>query len=206
MSESYPSKVEILEKEPLLRAYSKVNRYHLRHELFSGKIGPVLVRDIIEHKHAIAVLLYDPQADAVVLIEQFRAPPHIAGIKNPWLLEVVAGVIEEGETLEDVCLRECTEETGLQPKGLFHIQTWFTTPGICTETVSLWCGAVDSTKAGGTHGLANEGEDIRVVVHPVASIRNMLLDSTISNGTTLIALQWLLLNYQATREKLARAQ
>lgn len=204
MLKDYPSKVEILEKEPLLRAYSKVNRYHLRHELFSGSMGPVLVRDVIEHKHAVAVVLYDPPADSVVMIEQFRAPSYVAGTKNPWLLEIVAGVIEEGETTEEVCLRECLEETGLRPNNLFHVQAWFTTPGICTETTSLWCGKVDSSTAGGIHGLAKEGEDIRVVVHPLDSVRNMLQAGSITNGTTLIALQWLVLNYQSVRDRLAK--
>lgn len=204
MLKYYPSKVEILEKEPLLRSYSKVNRYHLRHELFSGNMGPVLVRDVIEHKHAVAVILYDPPADSVVMIEQFRAPSYIAGTKNPWLVEIVAGVIEEGETTEEVCQRECLEETGMSPSGLFHVQTWFTTPGICTETISLWCGRVDSSTAGGIHGLVQEGEDIRVVVHPIVSVRNMLQSGSVTNGTALIALQWLVLNYQSVRNRLAK--
>ncbi len=204
MLKDYPSKVEILEKEPLLRAYSKVNRYHLRHELFSGNMGPVLVRDVIEHKHAVAVILYDPPADSVVMIEQFRTPSYIAGTKNPWLVEIVAGVIEEGETTEEVCQRECLEETGMSPSGLFHVQTWFTTPGICTETISLWCGRVDSSTAGGIHGLVQEGEDIRVVVHPLDSVRNMLQSGSVTNGTALIALQWLVLNYQSVRNRLAK--
>src|SRR3546814_18574745 len=52
-----------------------------------------MAREIFERGHAAAVLLYDPARDAVVLIEQFRPGAYAAGV-NPWLVEVVAGIIE----------------------------------------------------------------------------------------------------------------
>ena len=58
------------------------------------------------------VLPYDPVADAVVLIEQFRLPALAAGL-DPVLVELPAGLCDDGETPETTARRETQEEMGL---------------------------------------------------------------------------------------------
>jgi ADP-ribose pyrophosphatase len=195
-----PSQVEMVAKEPLYRGYTHLDRYRLRHELYAGGLGPELSREILDRGHAAALMLYDPDADAAVMIEQFRPGAYGAGWE-PWLLEVVAGIIEPGEAAEDVCRREAEEEAGVTVSTLFKVQGWLATPGICTETIELWCGRVDSTRAGGIHGLDHEGEDIRVVVLGLDALRGLLDAGALTNATSVIAVQWLLLNRAAVRRR-----
>lgn len=196
-----PSAVEIIQHETLFKAYSRLDRYRLRHELFQGGMGPEVSREVLERGHAVGVLLFDPERDTVVMIEQFRPGAYAAGM-DPWLLEIVAGIVEPGESPVEVAVRESQEEAGVTPTALFQVQRWLATPGISSETLELWCGRVDSSQAKGFHGLPEEGEDIRVVLMSVDQVRESLTNRDLSNATTLIALQWLLLNLGDIRQKL----
>src|SRR5581483_3426542 len=106
-----PQDVEIRDIFTLYRGYGRLDRYRLRHRLFAGGWTPEFEREMLDRGHAAAVLPYDPAADAVVLIEQFRLGAHAAGLP-PWQTECVAGIIDHGETAEAVARRECEEEAG----------------------------------------------------------------------------------------------
>lgn len=199
-----PSEVEVIAKEPLYQGYTRLDRYRLRHDLYAGGLGQEVSREILERGHAAALLLYDPKAEKAVMIEQFRPGAYAAGWQ-PWLLEIVAGIIEDGETAEDVCRREAEEEAGVTVDDLFRVQGWLATPGVCTESIELWVGRADSTKAGGVHGLEHEGEDIRVVVLGLDDLRTLLDRGALTNATTVIAVQWLLLNRDALHQRWAEA-
>lgn len=69
-------------------------------------------REIFERGHAAVLLPFDPVRDEVVLIEQIRIAAYDTS-ETPRLLEMVAGMIEEGESVEDVARREAIEEAGL---------------------------------------------------------------------------------------------
>lgn len=195
-----PDKVELLEHGTAFQGYFRIDRYHLRHEQFAGGMGGPLVREVFERGQVAAVLPLDPRAGRVVLIEQFRAGAYARGWQ-PWLLECVAGIIEHGESAEDVARRETQEEAGCRITDLLPIAAPFlTSPGACTETVSLFCGRVDSATAGGIHGLLEEGEDIRVATWTIDEALGLLDSGRIVNAKTIIALQWLALN----RERVLR--
>ena len=191
--------VEILEKAEVFKGYFRVDRYRLRHRLFSGGWSEEMTREVFERGHAAAVLPYDPVRDAVVLIEQFRIGAYAAGHK-PWLLEIVAGIIEDGEPAEAVVRREAVEEAGCDITDLMPISTYLVSPGGTSESIRIYCGRVDSKDLGGIHGIAEEHEDIRVVVTPFAEAEKMLVEGRIDNATALISLQWLALNRARLRE------
>ncbi|MDH3221485.1 MAG: NUDIX domain-containing protein, partial [Gammaproteobacteria bacterium] len=95
----------------LFEKYFRLDEYSISHELFAGGSSPVFTREIFERGVVVAVLPYDPRRGKVVLIEQFRAGA-IHDAEGPWLVECVAGVIEDGESEQQVALRECVEEAG----------------------------------------------------------------------------------------------
>src|SRR5207237_3737856 len=141
---------------------------HFRHRLFSGEWSGERIYDVLRRGDAVAIRLYDPDRDSVVLVEQFRLPPLYAGF-SPWQLEPVAGLVDEGESYEDVARRETREEADLEPLGeLVAIQRYSPSPGDSDEATMLFCGRIDSRGAGGIHGLPEEHEDIRGVAKPVA--------------------------------------
>lgn len=177
----------------LFEKYFKLEEYSLSHELFGGGFSPVFTREIFERGVVVAVLPYDPVRHKVVLIEQFRAGA-IDDSDGPWLIECVAGVIESGESERQVALRECEEEAGCTLTSLEAISRYYVSPGGTTEHCSLFCGMIDSTGVGGIHGLADEHEDIRVMVVDAQQAYGWVHDGKIKSSATIIALQWLELN------------
>jgi ADP-ribose pyrophosphatase len=196
-----PREVEVMERTTVFQGYFRIDRYQLRHEQFAGGLGEPLIREVFERGQVAAVLPVDPANEQVVLIEQFRPGAYAAGFE-PWLLECVAGVIEPGESPPEVCIRETQEEAGCTITDLIPITApFFSSPGACSETVSLFCGRVDTTQVGGIHGLADEGEDIRVACWSIDDALQLLANGRIVNAKTIIALQWLALNRDSlTRE------
>ena len=161
----------------------------MRHRLFAGGMSPPIVREVIEKGDVAAVLLYDPQRDEVVMIEQFRI-----GARNdprgPWLLEVVAGLIEPGETADGVARREAMEEAGCVLIDLLPISSFYTSPAKTSQRTHLYVGRIDSTAAGGIHGLVDEGEDIRVVCLAAEQAIALAEQGQTDSAWPLIALLW----------------
>jgi len=189
-----PRNVEVVSSETAFNGYFRIDRHRLRVEQHAGGMGPTMVREVFERGQVAAVLPVDPDLERVVLIEQFRPGAWARGWQ-PWLLECVAGIIEPGESATDVCRREATEEAGCRIGELLPIVAPFlSSPGACSESVSLFCGRVDASTAGGVHGLDDEHEDIRVHTFSVDEALSLLAEGRIVNAKTIIALQWLALN------------
>ncbi len=192
--------VRVLKSEVAYDGHFELRKLTLQHRCFAGGWSQPLVRELFERGDAVGVLPYDPATDSVVLIEQFR-PGAMRGDDSPWMLELVAGVVEEGENDEEVVHREAMEEAGCEVSELVPIATFIPSAGACSEQVRLFCGRVTSASIGGIHGLDDEGEDI--LVHSVtrADALQMVADDRIPNGHTLIALQWLQIHGDALRER-----
>lgn len=194
------SDVEILAKDIVYDGYFRIDRYRLRHRRHEGGWTGEITREVFERGHVAAVLPYDPERDAVVLIEQFRIGAWAAA-KPCWLTEIVAGVIDDGESAEAVARREMEEETGCPVTALEPIGSYLSSPGGTSESVALFVGRVDSRKAGGIHGLPDENEDIKVLARPWSEVEAELKAGLLTNAATLIALQWLALNRDALRRR-----
>ena len=177
----------------LFEKYFRLDEFSLSHELFAGGDSPVFTREIFERGSVVAVLPYDPERRKVVLIEQFRAGA-IEDPDGPWLIESVAGVIEPGESTQQVAMRECVEEAGCEIRQLEIISQYYVSPGGTSEHCSLYCGLVDSDGVAGIHGLADENEDIRVMVVDTEEAFAWVRAGRIRSSATIIALQWLELN------------
>jgi len=192
--------VELVRREVAFEGYFKVIRYFLRHTLHNGGMSGTISREVFERGQAGAVLPYDPQRDEVVLIRQFRAGTYAAG-RHPWTWEVVAGIIEENETAEDMVRREMVEEANLSVDELLPIQDLMLTPGACSEACRIFLGRVDTAKAGGVFGLADEHEDILVKVLPFAEAYAMAQRNEVDNAVAVVAVLWLALHRDEVRKR-----
>lgn len=192
-------KVEIIEKTICYSGFFSMARLRLRHRKYDGEWSDELTRELFERGHAVAVLPYDPVRDEVVLIEQFRVGA-LDFPGDPWLIEIVAGIIEEGEQAEEVAWRETIEEAGCEIDQLERVCDYLVSPGGTTESTALFCGRVDTTNVGGIHGVEDEGEDIKVKVVTYDEAISLLTNGHIKSASPIIALQWLILN----RERLRR--
>ncbi len=204
-----PEDVEILDKDVVFQGHFRVDLYTLRHRCYDGGWSAPVRREIFERGHAVGVVLYDPALDRLVLIEQFRPgalaalsdSPNFSGREPPWLIEVVAGIIEPGESAEAVARREAQEEAGCTVDELIPAHRLFVSPGASSESVQLFCGRTDASAAGGIHGVDDEHEDIRVLALPPEEVFGLLDEGRISNGVALVALYWFRQHHAAIRRR-----
>ncbi len=190
--------VQILQREQCFSGFYRLERLQLRHRLFSGEMGAQIERELFVRHDAVCVLPYDPRRDEVVLIEQFRTGA-LDKADNPWLIELVAGLIDKDEQPEEVARREAMEEAGLELGALWPVCRYFPSPGGSNEQVHLYVGRCDGEGAEGIFGLPEEGEDIKVHVWSVERALAAVRDGEIDNAASIIALQWLALNRDEVR-------
>ncbi|MBU2977556.1 ADP-ribose diphosphatase [Alteromonas sp. C1M14] len=188
--ETFNSKdITIEGKSPLYQGFFKMVRYDFKHRLFKGGWSDRVSREIFERGHAVAVLPYDPEHGEFVLIEQLRIGA-LATKDNPWLIEVIAGIIDEGESEADVCHREAQEEAGIALSRLTPAMSYLASPGGTTERIHIFMAQTDASVASGIHGLEHEAEDIRVHRVTEQQAIEWLENGRIDNAATIIALQW----------------
>jgi ADP-ribose pyrophosphatase len=187
-------KHKIIRNEEVFSGFLKMRRYHLQHTSFHGGWCGEVMRERLEGLAAVAVLLYDPQRDLVVLVEQFRIG--LMGQSDPpWSIETVSGFCDTlHETPEEVARREVVEETGCSLKALTHIGEFIVSPGISVERVNLYCGRVDADGVEGIYGLEHEGEEMRAVVMPRSQAFGELF-GRLNTTPLIISLQWLEANH-----------
>lgn len=189
---------EVIEESPVYRGFFNLSQFRLRHTLFGGGWSRPLVRELFHRGRCVAVIPYDPATDRVVLIEQFRIGA-LSDKAVPWLVEIVAGAIEPGESPEAVARRESMEEAGCLLGELIQIGEFYTTPGGCSEKVSVFCGLVEGDVKDGVYGLVEEDEDIRVLVISLDEALAWLDRGIIDSAIPALALQWLALNRESLR-------
>jgi ADP-ribose pyrophosphatase len=194
--------VKIKQKELMHGGFCRIECCELSHKRFDGSWTRDFSREFLAKPVAIGALPYDPERDQIVLIEQFRIGA-LGRSTTPWLIEIVAGLKDQKheETYEDLVRREMSEEVGLEAEALVLLYDYFTTPGCSTEKVQLFCAKVNASLAPQFCGLKHEHEDIKVHVVSTKDAFAALHSGQIVNGFTIIALQWLELNFNAINEQ-----
>ncbi len=174
-----------------------LQRVVFRNRRFDGTPSKPRTWELWRRGAAAAVLPYDPVADQVVVIEQFRLPALAAGV-DPVMVEFAAGLAEAGEAPATVAAREAREEMGLSVDRLHRIGLFVLTPGGADEACTLFAGRVRVPPHGvgpdgviGYGGLAAEQEDIRVRALPAQRAIENALAGQYPNSVTTIGLLWL---------------
>lgn len=193
--------IEIVDRKTAYKGFLTIDVYRLRHKKFDGTWTDVLPpREVCDRGPAVAVLLYDPDRDTLVMIEQFRVGS-AAAAGPAWMTEIVAGMVGDGETPEEVARREAMEEAGCAIQEIEPICDYFVSPGAFTEQVHVYCGRVDSHGLKATGGLEEEHEDIRIMVLPTDEVVGMLDDNRLRNSVAIIAVGWLARHRDALRRR-----
>lgn len=192
--------VKVIGRRNAYAGYFRIDAYRLSYRRFNGDWSQAQDYELFERGHGVAVLPYDPVTDELVLIEQFRMGA-IAS-KAPWLLEIIAGVIEDGESHEDVAHREAYEEAHCRLLALEPVSKVYVSSGGSSETTQIYCAKIDSASLSNEFaGLDSEGEDIRI--HKMSYVDAMAaLDSgKVCSAPAVISLQWLQLQKTYLLEK-----
>ena len=187
------TKFKIINKKNIYDGFFKMHEVTLKYQKYDGSWTNNIKRELFGGVQVSAVLPYDPIKKEIVLIQQFR-PGTISKNFNNFLYEIVAGIIDKGESPETTAKRECIEETGCKIKSILPIQGYFPAPGSSESYYHLFLGEVEAFEGSRTMGLENENEDILVKCYNFNKVKEMLQNKEIVNGITLIALQWFFLN------------
>ncbi|WP_210526184.1 NUDIX domain-containing protein [Rubellimicrobium arenae] len=183
------TEVEIIERANGFDGVFRVGVFKLRHRTFAGDMSPVLTREVFERGNAAAVLPYDPESDTVLLIRQFLVGAHIAGRPNrPY--QAIAGIVEAGETGQDVAVREAIEEAGCEIRRIERAHAFLPSPGGSSEYIETFVAEADLSAAGGQFGLEEEHEDIRAEVLPALDAIARLDDGSIEAGPAVVLLAY----------------
>lgn len=190
----------LIEEQTAFQGFFSLKKLQLKHKLFAGGWSPTISRELFVRGSAVGLLAYDPWLDQVVLVEQFRIGA-LNDPNSPWLLEIIAGLIETNEQPEEVAQRETLEEAGLEIQHLEHLYTYYASPGGSDEQVILYMGIVDSSsvKTGDIFGLASENEDLRLKVLSREDALKETQQGRAANSLSIIALQWLAINHQSVQ-------
>jgi ADP-ribose pyrophosphatase len=196
--------LEIAEDELVWAGRFPLQRVRFTYQRFDGTRSRELTWELWRRGQGVAMLPYDPWADRVAMIEQFRLPVHAAGLP-PIHRECIAGLLEVGEDPAEAAMREAKEEAGIEPDRVESIGRFMLMQGGCDELMHLYCGRARLPEsAGSNHGLAEEGEDIRVLIGPVEEAFAALDANAIQNATAALCLYWLRQNRARLRAQWTR--
>ncbi len=195
--------VTVHRKERLFHKHFAIDEYVVSYKTFKGGQTCPLVREIFERdQDAVAILPYDPVSDEVVFIEQFR-PGALKDPVSPWLIEIVAGMIDEGETPLEAARRELAEEAHLhcQPQNFYYVNAVYPSPGGASERVIIYVAIVDASHLDKLGGLESENEDLRIFKVKAADAFDMLKTCRLNNAAAIIGVGYLLQNYESIKQK-----
>ncbi|MCP4294904.1 MAG: NUDIX hydrolase [Proteobacteria bacterium] len=186
---------EIIKKERLFSEFFKIDRVDIQHDNFRDDKKSLVRRYHLQRPEAVAIILENTTTGNLILVEQFRYSSIDRSAGNGWALEIIAGLIDKGESPLNCAIRETYEETGYRVEKLELITTFFASIGISNELVHLFHGEVTSAdKIGEGGGLAHENEDLAIREMSRQKLMESIKTGEINDSKTIIGIQWLLLN------------
>lgn len=190
---SEAERVRLLSRRTLWKGFVQLEMLTFEQRMPDGSLVTI-DREVHDHGNGAAILLHDTRKDSVILVRQFR-PGAFANGDPAYLLEIPAGLVDEGEVAADAVLREAMEETGFQIEKARYLCQMYVSPGALTEKLSLFAASIDAeSKIGLGGGLAGEAEDIEVVTLSLNEAYAMISTGAITDAKTIVALQWAMLN------------
>ena len=188
-------------KRVVYKGFFSVEEHDLSYRKFNNQQSSILTRSALISSDAVIVLPYDPVNDRILLIEQFRSGPYIKGDKTPWVLEPIAGLIDEGETPESAGIREAQEEAHLEIKRLELVARSYPSPGISTEFFHQYIGILELLdKSDLIAGLSSENEDIRSHIFEYEQFFEMIESGKVKVGPLILLGLWLSKNRNRLRK------
>ena len=185
--------VIVHEKRRIFDDFFKIDEARLSYEAPNGAmVGPVR-RLSFERGDSVAAVVLHRDRRALILGKQFRYPTNEKG--PGWMTEILAGMIDSGESPVQCVRREVREESGYEVEQLEQIATFYLSPGGSSERIILFYAEVsDAGRVGSGGGEIAEGESIEIVEVPIDAIKADALAGRIDDAKTLAGVLWLMAN------------
>lgn len=187
--------VQVLKRNTVYSGFAQVEQIEIRHRLFEDRsFSPAISRELVKRPEAAGVLLYDARQQLFALIEQFRIGA-IDDSNSAWQLEIVAGLVDPGETPAQTVIREALEEAGASIENPQLIFSFYPSAGGCNELFHLYVADTELSHTNQIFGVLDEAENIRVHVLKYDQLSTLLSQSIyLKNSPVIMALQWLALH------------
>jgi len=185
-------KYRIIENELIYKGFSEFRKIKIQYETYESGIGEKTV-EMVERGDSASIVLFEKDTSTLILAEQFRYPT--AKNSGGWIQELVAGRIDDDESVETTIKRELMEEAGYRVKKIERIGHYYVSPGYTTERIFIFYSEVmsnDKVLAGG--GKFEESENIKLIKIPVEELEQKIKSNSIIDAKTMIGVQWFLLN------------
>ncbi len=151
-------------------------------------------REAYDRGNGATILLFNQTSKTVILTKQFRLPTYINGNPSGLLIEACAGLLDL-DNPEDCIRRETEEETGFKIKDVKKIYEAYMSPGSVTEILYFFIAEYSREMQTSDGGGVDEHEDIEVLELPFYTTLDMVKNSEIKDGKTIMLLQYLQLNF-----------
>ncbi|MBN1153944.1 NUDIX hydrolase [candidate division KSB1 bacterium] len=185
-------KVVIKNVERVFDEFLKIDRAIIQYEKFDGTMTDDVVRFNMNRGDSVAALLINRDTNCLIFTRQFRYAVYSHDLQDGWLLEIVAGIIENGDEPTDTIIKEIYEEVGYRVDNIAPLFSFYSTPGSNSEKIYLFYVEVThDLKIASGGGLDDESEDIQVVEIPISEAFDLIDRNEIIDAKTIIALQWL---------------
>ena len=147
---------------------------NVRLDTITLESGKEIFREVIEYKAAVAIAPIDDD-DNILLVRQYRHPT------KEYLLEVPAGLIEEGENPDEAAMRELQEEVGYRSTNLRILGGFWSSPGFTDEY--MYCYLARNLVKSSLP--SDDDEDITVEKIPLSKIHQLIKLGEIQDAKTI---------------------
>ena len=184
-------KVSIEQKRYIFDDFFKVEEAYLRFEQFNGEMSPRIRRLNMERGNSVAIVILNKDTGNLILGTQFRYPTYQNG--DGWTIEIIAGMVDPGETPEQTLRRELEEEIGLRIETFESLAVFYPSPGGSSEQVYLYYAEVsgEHAKYKQTGGLLSHGEDVKAIELSLQDALAKVKAGEIVDAKTIIGIYWL---------------
>lgn len=149
-------------------------------------------RDYLLSREAVAVLVFNPTQDQVLLVRQYRHPVFVktGQMDRAYIYEAIAGVVDGEEPIGETVVREVKEETGIivSPMKVFYRLSVFPSPGISAEKVHLFVAVLDEMQEPQVGGVPEENEKTFPVWLGKGGVKNLSFLNKIEDAKTALLL------------------
>jgi ADP-ribose pyrophosphatase len=134
-------------------------------------------REVAEHAPVVVIVPLDKDGN-VLLVRQYRLPV------TQLLLELPAGCIDPGESVEEAAQRELREETGQRAGRLERLAAFYASPGFCDELMHLFL----ATELEPSPLAPDSDESLEVVWLPLPEALALVERGEICDAKTIVGL------------------
>jgi ADP-ribose pyrophosphatase len=143
--------------------------------------GHSVKMEIVRHPGSV-VLIPMPSPEEVILLRQYRYTI------DQWIWELPAGSLVKGEDPAAGAARECEEETGLAPRSVRRMRSFYPTPGFCDEEMIFYRCTDLQPPASDSTAHKDEDEDLEPRTFTIAEARRLVREGEIMDLKTVVGL------------------